>query len=114
MDVLSAVTFRIAPDLAAILVNGTPSERIIVGAIGDHLSRDATEYARLIVTVVVGVFPSGIASAAAGMENVKASNKALRAKKRAAKRVANKKEWEESDEEKESEPEDEDQLDEKK
>ena len=50
--------------------------------------------------------------AAAGMENVKASNKALRAKKRAAKRVANKKEWEESDEEKESEPEEEDQLDE--
>ena len=49
--------------------------------------------------------------AAAGMENVKASNKALRAKKRAAKRVANKKEWEESDEEKESEPEEEDQLD---
>jgi condensin complex subunit 1 len=43
--------------------------------------------------------------AAAGMENVKASNKALRAKKRAAKRIARKKEWEESDEEKESEPE---------
>ena len=50
--------------------------------------------------------------AAAGMENVKASNKALRAKKRAAKRVSKKKEWEESDEEKESEPEEEDQLDE--
>jgi len=43
-----------------------------------------------------------------GMENVKASNKALRAKKRAAKRVARKKEWEESDDEKESELEDED------
>lgn len=40
-----------------------------------------------------------------GMENVKASNKALRAKKRAAKRVARKKEWEESDDDKESEPE---------
>jgi condensin complex subunit 1 len=50
--------------------------------------------------------------AAAGMENVKASNKAARAKKRAAKRVAKKKEWEESDEEKESESEEADQLDE--
>jgi len=39
--------------------------------------------------------------AAAGMENVKASRKAIRAKKRAAKRVARKKEWEESDEEEE-------------
>ena len=37
--------------------------------------------------------------AAAGLENVKADNKAARAKKRAAKRVARKKEWEESDEE---------------
>lgn len=36
-------------------------------------------------------------NAAAGLENVKASNKAARAKKRAAKRVARKKEWEESD-----------------
>jgi condensin complex subunit 1 len=47
-----------------------------------------------------------------GMENVKASNKALRAKKRAAKRVARKKEWEESEDEKESEVEDEDGPDE--
>ncbi|KAL7544117.1 hypothetical protein ACHAXR_013559 [Thalassiosira sp. AJA248-18] len=41
--------------------------------------------------------------AAAGLENVKASNKAARAKKRAAKRVARKKEWEESEEEEEEE-----------
>ena len=47
-----------------------------------------------------------------GMENVKASNKALRAKKRAAKRVARKKEWEESEDENESEVEDEDGPDE--
>ncbi|KAL7544562.1 hypothetical protein ACHAWF_007939 [Thalassiosira exigua] len=43
--------------------------------------------------------------AAAGLENVKASKKAARAKKRAAKRVARKKDWEESEEEEEEEEE---------
>lgn len=49
-------------------------------------------------------------TAAAGMENVKASNKAQRAKKRAAKRVQRKKEWEEESEPEESEPEEVDDM----